>query len=332
MEISDPFGSPLRLYNLDDSFKSLLRMGGNWLSVSPDEREILLLVPVGGKYNQAWLLPYPPGSGSPQPISILSKLPFANLPTSSWMPDGRNVVIASPSDESFKHHLWIADTRSESVTPLTTGTNDELDAKASPDGRSILYSLATIHADVSSVSLEDGATKTVITTGHDELDAAWSANKPKLVWATTRNGRPEIWVRMADGSERPLITPAEFPNGAKLLTNPLLSPDGERVIYVGPDSGTGAGTRLWISSVNGGTPVQLTNRRPNDGYELSGSWSPDGSRFVYVWEQPDNWLLMMVKTSGNAKPVVLKGLISGWPDCRLLANGSYTASRGKVGG
>ena len=33
----------------------------------------------------------------------------------------------------------------------------------------------------------------------------------KLVWVTYRSGGPEIWARSADGSERPVITGADFP-------------------------------------------------------------------------------------------------------------------------
>jgi Tol biopolymer transport system component len=52
-------------------------------------------------------------------------------------------------------------------------------------------------------------------------------------------------------------------------------------------------------------PVQLTD---TDGYfEPGGSWLPDGSRFVYLQSQAGKASLMMVKTSGDAAPIVLRG-------------------------
>ena len=57
---------------------------------------------------------------------------------------------------------------------------------------------------------------------------------------------------------------------------------------------------MWISSVAGGAPIQLTNIPQAN--EWGGSWSPDGSRFVFIGANT----LMTVKTSGNATPSVLK--------------------------
>jgi hypothetical protein len=159
---------------------------------------------------------------------------------------------------------------------------------------------------VTSVSVGNGTTKTLITTGRWEFDAAWSANQPKLAWVTNRRGPWEMWIRLPDGSERPILTAPDFPGGIEAFLNPSLSPDGEQIICV--VSARGANLRIWISSVNGGLPVRLTNAPA--GIEWGGSWSPDGSQFVYFQSMPTN-ALMIVKTSGNATPSVLKKGIDG---------------------
>lgn len=228
------------------------------------------------------------------------------------MPDNRNAVISIQADPKSALHLWLADTSSNVLSPLTTGTNNERYPSVSADGRSILYSLITQRFDVTSVSVEDGTTKTLITTGHEEIDAAWSADQAKLTWLTNRRGPSEIWIRLPDGSERPAVTAADFPSGVDNssygLLNPSLSPDGERIIYVGPNPGPGGAGRMWISSVNGGPPLQLTSTPSTE--EWGGSWSPDGSQFAYVQSMPTN-TLMIVKTSGNATPIVLKKGVDG---------------------
>ena len=61
---------------------------------------------------------------------------------------------------------------------------------------------------------------------------------------------------------------------------------------------------MWISSVNGGTLVPLTNI-PNT-EELGGSWSTDGTQFAYLQSDHDAEDLMIVKTTGNAPPRMLK--------------------------
>jgi eukaryotic-like serine/threonine-protein kinase len=144
----------------------------------------------------------------------------------------------------------------------------------------------------------------LIDTGRQESMASWSGSTRKLVWVSNRNGPFEIWLRDADGTERPVVTAADFPPSTnKAFLAPAISPDGERIIYQRVDS-SGI-SRLWITSLSGGSPVRLTNL---DIGELSGSWSPDSSRFVYVEVKDGKSLLMMVKASGNATPETLRDL------------------------
>jgi eukaryotic-like serine/threonine-protein kinase len=309
VEISDPIGSPLRPYKPSPFNSGVAGIGSiPALSFSPDGKQILLLLPVTGKPGEAWLLPYPPGSGSPYRISILSKLPSPAVPGAAWMPDSRNVVLSVASDATSPHHLWMTSISSNDLIPLTTGTSEEWSPEVSPDGRSILYTQVTWRSDVISVSVEDGSTQTLITTGRVETEPAWSANQAKLAWVSTRRGAWEIWLRSPDGSERPAVTAADFPSGFQYVLRPSVSPDGERIIYQGTGAGKN-GFRLWMSSLSGGAPIQLTNS-PN-AREWTGSWSPDGSQFVYLQKDGGTSNLATVRTSGNATPTVLKRDISG---------------------
>ena len=61
--------------------------------------------------------------------------------------------------------------------------------------------------------------------------------------------------------------------------------------------------RSWISSASGGAPVALTSDTGSS--EFSGSWSPDGSWFVYFGLRDGKAALMKVKTSGQSALVVL---------------------------
>ena len=303
VEVSDPLGSPLRTYT-PAPFTSKGIINYPQLAFSPDGKEILLFRAGDNAKEEAWLLPYPAGGKPPQ--RILQKLPsFAGTPTFSWLPDSRHIVVSLAAEQNSPSHLWIADTASNDLRPLTTGTSVELFPAVSPDSKSVLYDQDASRLDVVSVSVEDGTAKTLITTGHSESMASWSRNQAKLAWVTTRNGPYEIWVRSPDGSDRPVVTTADFPTGtSRLLLNPSLSPDGDRLVYARIDR---AGIlRLWISSLSGGEPIRLTNTDTDTSGECCGSWSPDGSRFVYLQAQSGKHWLMMVKTGGNAAPVMLK--------------------------
>jgi eukaryotic-like serine/threonine-protein kinase len=299
--ISDPLGSTLRMYApapfATKGFGTTPR-----LVFSPDGKKILLIRAAESDKDEAWLLPYPPG-GKP-PHRVLPRLPaFQGTPRFSWMPDNRHIVIALAADFNSPSHLWMADTESDDLTPLTAGNAEENIPAVAPDGKSLLYTQETFNLDVVSVSIEDGSAKTLVATGREESMASWSAKAEKLAWVTDRNGPLEIWVRASDGTERPAVTAAEFPDGRnKWLLNPALSPDGERLIFT--RAASDGVTRLWIISLAGGSPVRLTS--DERGAEYGSKWSPDGSRFAYLEKFAGKTSLMTVKTGGDAAPVELK--------------------------
>ena len=317
VEISDPVGSPLKTYApAPFSTKELYNVPHMYFS--PDGKSILLFRSGENDQDEAWLLPYPAGSGTPH--RVLKTLPAIQYtPSFSWMPDGRHIVVALAADENAPTHLWMADIESNNLIPLTTGTLNEISPVVAPHGKSLLYSQQTENLDIVSASIADGSASMLLSTGREESMAAWSANQPKLAWVTNRSGPYEIWVRQPDGSDRPVVTAADFSSkGNRGFMNPSLSPDGNRVIYTRVDD-EGV-TRLWISSLAGGTPVRLTNMEHDS--EYGGAWSPDGSRFVYLQILNGKQSLVGVKTNGNATPTVLKNLGEGYylPDWSPAGN------------
>jgi len=300
VSISDPFGSPMRGY-VPAPFASKDIFNGPQIGFSPDGKHILLARSGEGDKDEIWLLPYPAGGQAPRRV-LQGLTTLQGTPTFSWMPDNRHLVVSLANDVHSPPHLWMADISSDELVPITTGSSDERLPVVSPDGKSLIYSQSKANLDVVSVSLADGAAKTLISTGRQENMAAWAANQEKLAWVTNRNGPPSIWIRQPDGSERPLLTASDFPPGShKWFMDPSLSPDAERLVYV-RISQDGV-TRLWISALSGGAPVRLTNADPSA--EYGGSWSPDGKKFVYLQVQGGKDSLMIAASSGRATPAAL---------------------------
>lgn len=298
--LSDPLGSPLRPY-MPAPFASKYAAGAD-IRFSQDGRSILLSR-IGDTYQlEVWLLPYPAG-GKP-PRRILQKLPDSSVLMSfSWMPDNRHIVVSRLMNGEGATNMWIADIESKALTPLTKGTVNEDGPVVAPDGKSLLFLEVHDGAKVVSVSVQDGSVQTLVDAGGWDEMPTWSANQAKLAWQTDRNGPSEIWIRQPDGSERPVVTAADFPAGTeKYYPSPALSPNGDQLIYMSFDPRRTP--RLWISSLSGGPPVRLTNAEPRS--EHGGTWSPDGSHFVYVQSEAGTDSLMMVKTNGGAKPTLLR--------------------------
>lgn len=311
MAISDPLGSPLRPYT-PSPFATKEVHNRPKLLFSPDGTMILLFRAGENLKQETWLLPYPAGSKPPRlTLQRLSRAP--GMPSFSWMPDSRHIVIGLSKELDLTPHLWMADTESDKLEPITTSNAAEDFPAVAPDGKSLLYEQLNISFDLVSVSIADGSSETLVSTGRKEQMAAWSSKAGKFAWVTNRSGAYDIWVRASGEAERPAVTAADFPDGAtRWLADPALSPDGERLVFE-RISGDGI-SRLWMISLSGGSPVRLTNAESSS--ESSGTWSPDGNRFVYSQTVGGNISLMLVRTSGNVAPVELRkdlaGALSDW--------------------
>jgi eukaryotic-like serine/threonine-protein kinase len=307
--ISSPAGSPFRKYS-PTPFAGKDVFNKPVLHFSPDGTRLLLLRAGDQGREEAWLVPYPEGRGTPR--LVLKNIPRAGgTPTFSWMPDSRHIVISVMRNQETPPHLWIADTESDEVRPLTSGTSVETQPAVSPDGRKILYTEGIFDENIVSVSLDDGALRNLIATDRSESMPAWAARAAKLAYVTNRDGPLQIWLRDPDGSDRPIVTGNDFPGeSTKWFMDPSLSAEGDRIVFTRIDA-AGA-CQMWIQSLSGGAPVRLT--KSPDAAEFAGSWSPDGTRLAYFQVSLGKTALMIVKAGSQATPIKLKEDIDDLPE------------------
>ena len=269
---------------------------------SPDGRQLLLFQDIGVDGVQAWLMPYPGNAANP-PRRILQGILRARRPPAfSWMPDSRHVVMSAAFGGGVEQ-LYLADTVSGTLAVLFSGTRAQVAPAVSPDGSRLAFLESTTDYDVVSLDLASAAVTPIIATERSEQQPAWAARDTAMVYVTDRNGASEIWWHKEGLTDRPIVTARDFPPGTvAAFATPTLSPDGTRVIYRLVTTARFGG--LWISAVAGGAPVRLTKGPPPR--ESLGSWSPDGSWFVYMSDENGHESLNKVKTTGEATPVVLK--------------------------
>ncbi len=186
---------------------------------------------------------------------------------------------------------------------LTSTPSAQYHPAVSPDGKRILYQETRFDVDIAKVNLTDGKVIRLIATERDESMPAWAARVGKFAYATDRNGPPEIWMRSEDGADRPLVTPADFaPTVVNFFMDPTPTPDGDRVIYTMGE--VGGRLLLYISAASGGSPIRVTNS--SRGVEIPGSLSADGKQLAYLSIDGNQAHLMLVKTSGQATPSLLR--------------------------
>lgn len=304
--ISSPPGAPLRKYD-PAPFASRGFVNMPTAGFSPDGKQILLFRNAATG-EEAWLLPYPANSAKP-PHRVLQKLPgFKGTPSFSWMPDSRHVVLSTTPVEAGLPQLYMADTGSGDFSLVSSGTTEQSSPAVSPDGDRLVFQETTDNFDIVTVNLQTLAMTPLIATQRSESMPAWSSGGSGLTYVTDRSGDFEIWLHKAgDSEDRPLVTARDFPPNTTLgFMNPILSPDGARIIYTRIErEGSGAGpAHLWMSAVSGGKPVQLLKGEKN--IDFAGSWSPDGNWLVYWEDREGRVSLDKVKTTGQAEPEILK--------------------------
>jgi eukaryotic-like serine/threonine-protein kinase len=326
VSISSPPGSPLVTY-APAPYATKTVFNAPRIRFSPDGSKLLLLANPGRGAEEAWLLPYlPDGKGEPKRL-MSDLISYGGTPQPAWMPDNRHVVLALQTAPDAAMQLWLADTVTGERHPLTSGTTNLHSPSIAPDGRRLIAAEGSGTFDVVSVDLATASAHALIASERNELMPAWSAADPTLVYVTDRSGPFEIWVHRPDGADRPVATARDFSaGGTQWFIAPAPSPKGDRVIYTRIERGTTA--RLWISSIAGGTPIQLTN---DDAAEFPGSWSPDGAYFAYYALRDGKANLMKVKTTGQAAPVLLRpatnGTVPAWsPAGDWIVHGSELVS------
>jgi serine/threonine protein kinase len=285
---ASPVGAPLKKY-APAPFETATWSNTPEVRFAPDGQSITLVIDALTE-REFWKLPYPEG----KPERTMRNLPTAPFAGWSWFPNGRNSIW------SFGGHLWFAGVHA-GARKITTGISSEsqIQPALSPDGKKLLFDQATTDFMIVSASLTDATVNRVISSEVTTGMPAWALHRDEFVYISQRTGSSAVWMRSPDG-DRPIVTAESFPTGRSTFLLPALSPQADRLLYTrGSD-----GQENWISSVSGGPPVRLTNSKGV--IERGGSWSPDGSRIVY-WQFRDGSVsAMVVKTTGEATPVVLR--------------------------
>ena len=280
---------------------------GAGMRFSRDGRKILLVRDGGISGQELWLMPFPANPRDP-PRRIFEGLADSRQPpTFSWMADNRHVVLSASTAGGIPQ-LYLGDTLSSALTVFSSGTRAQTEPAASPDGRRLAFVESETDFDVVSVDLKTAAVTPEIATLRAEEEPSWAARVARMAYITNRNGFQEIWLHEPGQTDRPLVTPRDFPPGTTNgFANPDMSPDGARVIYRLITTGRPGG--LWIQAVAGGPPVRLV--KGSKAREAEGSWSPDGNWYAYSSLEDGRVSLNKVKTTGEATPVVLKADLGG---------------------
>jgi eukaryotic-like serine/threonine-protein kinase len=303
--ISAPIGStPKPMHALPEKVYA-----GGLCHFSPDGSKIGIYVrPLNSKsktLTEFWTIPFP--KGAPVQVKALS----GKIGTGggfSWMPDSRRIVFESPIQDSGIH-LWMADTTSEEIHPITATASNETNPSVSPDGNKIAFTLFDENFDLVEIPLDGSPLRNLLSTSRNESFPAWTPAGNQYAYVTDRAGDSEIWVKSpSEGWDQPLVTGRDFGEERTVaFSGPQFSPDGQRIAY--ERFGGKGDVAVWISNVAGGTPIRLV---PNEESSAFGgvSWSPDGNWITWIHGEGGKYVLTKARV-GEGHPILLKSGAAG---------------------
>lgn len=106
--------------------------------------------------------------------------------------------------------------------------------QVSPDGKKVLYGVSYESVELNksnnelyTMNLDGSDVKRLTKTANSEAEAAWIDNGNKIAFVAAHDGKPQLWVMNADGTNRHVVSRME--NGVGGFK---VSPDGKKVVIV----------------------------------------------------------------------------------------------------
>jgi len=230
--------------------------GLQWM---PDSRALAYFVPASSKVYTIGL------NGVTSAIS----LPTSLVEGVSFSPDGTTLAYANSSSSVFPIvDLLVAHSDGSAVTPLTGAPDRYVLEDWSPDGMRIAYVQSSQLQEIVFTMRADGSDKRRLTEGSGPV--RWSADGQWLSFLSNGNAGYGIYRIRADGTDEKLVTHDVTFHQFRWL------PDGRHIAFVSqlPD------LFLRVIDVETLTVETLTSSEVIG--DAPPSWSPDGSRVVFV--------------------------------------------------
>src|SRR5260370_324810 len=244
-----------------------------------------------------------------------------------WSPDGEKLAFISARDG--EDQIWTIDVSSgalKKITSLSTGAGNPV---WSPDGNWLAFA-----SDVYPECLSDACNKKrAEEKAQSKVKAHVATRLLYRHWKFWLDGiRSHVFVVSAQGGEARDLTPGDYDAPPFSLGGPTdyaFSPDSKELAFVSNHDkveATSTNADVWIVSVRGGTPKNIT--AANRGFDGSPRYSPDDLLIAYRSQatpgfESDRFRLMLYdRKSGTARS--LSESLDSWVDEFTFAPNSQT--------
>ena len=201
-----------------------------------------------------------------------------NLPGSAWSSEGNMISFSSsrePHDEIF---IISADGQNGDERAITR--REDLvayEATFSPDGEWIVFESHKLDVEENGIITRykidgSGEYESLTAASDDARQPNYSPAGDLILYQRSSNEQWDIWIMSPGGENKKQLI-----SGKGDKTDASFSPDGRFIVY-SSDNGELEFANLFVISVDGGTPAQITDYA---GYDGAPSWSPNGKWIVF---------------------------------------------------
>jgi TolB protein len=198
-------------------------------------------------------------------------------PGSTWNARMNRIVFSSTRATHDEVFMIGAQEKSDLAKQLTS---DEkymaYEPSMSPDGQSVVFEAHVLNDEsngiIRQLTLGSSQVEDLTRAGEDCRQPNWSPAGNAIVYQKKVNGQWDLWIYDIRSKQHRRLTEGD---GDK--TDATFSPDGHWVLYSADNSNLKQAS-LFATSLQGGSPIQITNGGVYDG---APSWSPDGKYIVF---------------------------------------------------
>jgi subtilisin family serine protease len=162
----------------------------------------------------------------------------------AWSHDGSQIAFTTVAAGSIRLSIMNADGTGRFPLFISQAMNPDW----SPDDRSLVFQIGNsiwTHNRITQTSLQ-------ITNFTGDSRPHYSPDGSKIVFQSTRDGQPEIYVMNSDGTGQTRLT-----NNPAWDTAPVWSPDGTKILFTSERDGGGT-VSLYVMNADGSSPTRVT--------------------------------------------------------------------------